>query len=84
MDRKPNPTISELSPPPSPLHEHIHRIDTDGINDDIVIGTIRQLEETGNRPHLVREIAAVLERTHASVEKYDLSAQSNCIGGRSC
>lgn len=70
QEDKPIPGISELSPPPSPARERGSRIDTEGINDDVVIGTIRQLEETGNRPHLVRELAAVLSRSLASVEKY--------------
>jgi hypothetical protein len=61
--------ISEISPPPSPAPEGVHKIDIEGINDDIVIGVIRQIETTGNRPHLVRELAAVLTHSNASVEK---------------
>jgi hypothetical protein len=66
---QPKLDISEISPPPSPAPEGVHKIDIEGINDDIVIGVIRQIETTGNRPHLVRELASVLTHTHASVEK---------------
>ncbi|PPJ55883.1 hypothetical protein CBER1_03780 [Cercospora berteroae] len=52
---------NELSPPPSPVAEGTSsKIDTEGINDDIVVATIQQIEKTGNRPHLVKELAAVL------------------------
>ncbi|KAE8150541.1 hypothetical protein BDV25DRAFT_154143 [Aspergillus avenaceus] len=51
----------EQTPPPSPLVGSVApKIDTEGINDDIVVGVIEQLEKTGNRPHLVKELAAVL------------------------
>jgi hypothetical protein len=35
-------------------------IDLDSINDEIVEAVIVQLQKTGNRPHLVKELAAVL------------------------
>ncbi|KAK4190768.1 hypothetical protein QBC35DRAFT_54467 [Podospora australis] len=35
-------------------------IDMESINDEIVEAVIIQLQETGNRPHLVKELAAVL------------------------
>jgi hypothetical protein len=35
-------------------------IDTKSINDEIVEAVIIQLQNTGNRPHLVKELAAVL------------------------
>jgi hypothetical protein len=38
----------------------IKRIDMEGINDEIVEAVIVQLQNTGNRPHLVKELAAVL------------------------
>ncbi|PWY92611.1 hypothetical protein BO70DRAFT_14935 [Aspergillus heteromorphus CBS 117.55] len=51
----------ENTPPPSPTDGTIApKIDTEGISDDIVVGVIEQLESTGNRPHLVKELAAVL------------------------
>ncbi|SMR49474.1 unnamed protein product [Zymoseptoria tritici ST99CH_3D1] len=61
--------LSELSPPPSPVLENGHKVDTEGIHDDIVVGAIQQLEKTGNRPHLVKELAAVLATKLHSVEK---------------
>ena len=59
----------QLSPPPSPTTGASNKVDVEGINDDIVVGTIQQLEQTGNRPHLVKEIAAVLATSNRSVEK---------------
>ena len=69
---KPEPPsrLAEHTPPPSPGAASVHKIDTDGIKDDVVVGTIRQLEKTGNRPHLVKELAAVLTHNIAAVEKY--------------
>ncbi|KAJ5095525.1 hypothetical protein NUU61_004881 [Penicillium alfredii] len=56
------------TPPPSPLDAGIApKIDTEGINDDIVVAVIDQLEKTGNRPHLVKELAAVLVALNANV-----------------
>jgi hypothetical protein len=46
------------------------KIDTEGINDDIVVGVIEQLEKTGNRPHLVKELAAILVTLNENVAKY--------------
>ena len=61
----------EHTPPPSPLDGGIApKIDTDGIHDDIVVAVIDQLEKTGNRPHLVKELAAVLVALNANVAKY--------------
>lgn len=62
--------VTELSPPPSPVAEGCNKVDIEGISDDIVVGTIQQLERTGNRPHLVKELAAVLATNLHSVEKY--------------
>lgn len=45
-------------------------MDTEGINDDIVVAVIEQLEKTGNRPHLVKELAAVLITLNENVAKY--------------
>ncbi len=36
------------------------KIDLEGINDEIVEAVIVQLQNTGNRPHLVKELTAVL------------------------
>lgn len=46
------------------------KIDTEGINDDIVVAVINQLEKTGNRPHLVKELAAILVTLNVNVAKY--------------
>ncbi|KAL4906116.1 hypothetical protein BDW74DRAFT_138675 [Aspergillus multicolor] len=51
----------EPTPPLSPAAGGAApKIDLEGINDDIVVGVIEQLEKTANRPHLVKELAAVL------------------------
>ncbi|KAF2445267.1 hypothetical protein P171DRAFT_292165 [Karstenula rhodostoma CBS 690.94] len=57
------------SPPPSPGGEAT-KIDTQGIDDIIVVGVIEQLEKTGNRPHLLKELATVLSPTIPIVERY--------------
>ncbi|KAF7592510.1 hypothetical protein BBP40_012800 [Aspergillus hancockii] len=58
----------EQTPPPSPTDGGVApKIDTEGINDDIVVGVIEQLEKTGNRPHLVKELAAVLVTLNENV-----------------
>lgn len=61
-----------LSPPPSPMDGAAlgSKIDTEGINDDIVVGVIHQLEKTANRPHLVKKLAAVLVTLNDNVAKY--------------
>ncbi|KAL4884691.1 hypothetical protein BJY04DRAFT_169217 [Aspergillus karnatakaensis] len=61
-------TTLEQTPPLSPADGGVARkIDLEGINDDIVVGVIEQLEKTGNRPHLVKELAAVLITFNESV-----------------
>ncbi|KAA6416265.1 MAG: hypothetical protein FRX48_00985 [Lasallia pustulata] len=60
-------TAYEHTPPPSPGATDGAKIDTEGINDDIVTGVIQQLEKTGNRPHLIKELAAVLSTTNDAV-----------------
>ena len=66
---KRDPIKYEHTPPPSPGAEvddsecddvKPKLIDLEGINDEIVEGVIIQLQKTGNRPHLVKELAAVL------------------------
>jgi hypothetical protein len=59
------------TPPPSPGGESGHaKVDTQGIDDEIVVGVIEQLEKTGNRPHLLKELALVLSPTIPIVERY--------------
>ena len=58
------------TPPPSPGAADEPGIDFEGINDDIVSGVVEQLEKTGNRPHLIKELASVLSRTNDSVAGY--------------
>ncbi|KAL9594953.1 MAG: hypothetical protein Q9219_006733 [cf. Caloplaca sp. 3 TL-2023] len=60
-------TAYEHTPPPSPGPTDRIKINTKGINDDIVIGVIEQLEKTGNRPHLIKELSAVLSTTNDAV-----------------
>ena len=63
----------EHTPPPSPMDAVLPvppKIDTEGISDDIVVAVIRQLESTQNRPHLVKELAAVLVTLNDTVAKY--------------
>lgn len=73
--------VAQLSPPPSPAREGSNKVDVQGISDDIVVGTIQQLEQTGNRPHLVKELATVLATNLHSVEKYGLP---QAISRRNC
>ncbi|KAI9803038.1 MAG: hypothetical protein M1825_002273 [Sarcosagium campestre] len=58
----------EHTPPPSPSQYPDTIVDTDGINDDIVVGVINQLQDTANKPQLVKELAAALCNTLSSVE----------------
>lgn len=61
----------EHTPPPSPVDRVVAtKIDTEGIDDDIVVAVIEQLEKTGNRPHLVKELAAALVTLSGHVAKY--------------
>ncbi|KAJ2897930.1 hypothetical protein MKZ38_004305 [Zalerion maritima] len=69
------PKLAEYTPPPSPGRSSTghsrsssldctvtKKIDLEGINDDIVEAVIVQLQATGNRPHLVKELSMVLMR----------------------
>ncbi|KIX03157.1 uncharacterized protein Z518_06708 [Rhinocladiella mackenziei CBS 650.93] len=59
---------AEQTPPPSPkFAPPIRKVDTDGIHDDIVIAVIEQLEKTGNRPHLIKDLATILASTNVSI-----------------
>jgi hypothetical protein len=63
------------TPPPSPGgHAAQTKIDTQGIDDTIVVAVIEQLEKTGNRPHLLKELAQVLQTTIPIVER--------CVGSQ--
>ncbi|KAJ4350125.1 uncharacterized protein N0V89_008746 [Didymosphaeria variabile] len=59
FDERPKTSAGRVAntPPPSPGES---KIDTQGIDDIIVVGVIEQLEKTGNRPHLLKELATVL------------------------
>jgi hypothetical protein len=46
------------------------QIDMEGINDEIVEAVITQLQNTGNRPHLVKELATVLMRQLKIVQQF--------------
>ncbi|KAK4947733.1 hypothetical protein LTR28_007553, partial [Elasticomyces elasticus] len=59
----------EHTPPPSPGSTRVATVDTEGIGDDIVVAAIEQLQKTGNRPHLVKELAAALAPAVAAIEK---------------
>lgn len=61
----------EHTPPPSPGDVGVARkVDTEGINDDIVVAVIEQLEKTGNRPHLIKDLATVLASSNQSIAQY--------------
>lgn len=66
----------EATPPPSPTPassvDDLPKVDLEGINDDIVEATITQLQDTANRPHLVKDLATILALSLTSVQKYGL------------
>jgi len=75
---KRDPIKYENTPPPSPEAEvqdsdddvkGPREISLEGINDEIVEGVIIQLQKTGNRPHLVKELAAILSVNVKIVEQ---------------
>lgn len=45
------------------------KVDLEGINDDIVSAVIVQLQTTGNRPHLIKELATVLAQQLTCVQQ---------------
>ncbi|KAF2712509.1 hypothetical protein K504DRAFT_372600 [Pleomassaria siparia CBS 279.74] len=68
-DRPKSSGRAAYTPPPSPGGASgPFKVDTQGIDDIIVVGVIEQLEKTGNRPHLLKELAAVLSSTIPIVE----------------
>lgn len=81
--RKRNDTLKfDNTPPPSPPAERPSIemgddedtvpkiIDMEGINDEIVEAVIIQLQNTANRPHLVKELAAVLMQQLKIVQQW--------------
>jgi len=71
-----NAIAIEQTPPPSPPANAemtdvapMRKIDLEGINDDIVEAVIIQLQSTGNRPHLVKELEMVLSQQLTSVQQ---------------
>lgn len=60
--------VAEQTPPPSPVEPGSRKVDTQGIDDDIVVAVIEQLERTGNRPHHVKDLAAILSTFLTVVE----------------
>lgn len=79
--RAPSPDAMKMdtTPPPSPRSAHrrsieedapiIKEIDLEGINDEIVEAVIVQLQATANRPHIVKELTAILMQTLEIVQK---------------
>lgn len=61
--------LSQNTPPPSPGDTMSSKLDLAGINDDIVVGVLQQLEATGNRPHLIKELATALSGSIRSVDR---------------
>jgi len=80
-------TAGVNTPPPSPHSHNGPKLDYEGINDDIVVGVLQQLEKTANRPHLIKELATVLMTSLKVVERYVhtrckqrlLSSRSDCL-----
>lgn len=69
---------AEQTPPRSPSPDlsldmsdtdQSSKIDFESINDDIVEAVITQLQSTGNRPHLVKELATVLSQRLTVVQQ---------------
>jgi hypothetical protein len=70
FDDRPRTAQAANTPPPSPGGPSGQtKVDTQGIDDTIVVGVIEQLEKTGNRPHLLKELAAILSSTIPIVER---------------
>ncbi|UKZ49999.1 hypothetical protein TrVGV298_004254 [Trichoderma virens] len=68
----------ENTPPPSPTRaiseemtdaDATKDIDLESIKDDIVEAVVVQLQSTGNRPHLIKELATVLTQSLTSVQQ---------------
>lgn len=72
--------IAQHTPPPSPGDAGGYRIDTEGINDDVVVAVIDQLDRTGNRPHSARELATILVNTLSVVERYVCEKETSLSG----
>lgn len=75
--QRPQPA-SQTTPPPSPGDFPHTKVDTAGINDDVVVAVIEQLASTGNRPHQIKELATVLAGNTRVVDRYvSSSSQPN-------
>ncbi|RMZ86314.1 hypothetical protein DV736_g6461, partial [Chaetothyriales sp. CBS 134916] len=63
------PPLKKHTPPPLPgdVVGTARKVDTEGINDDIVVGVIEQLEKTGNRPHLIKDLATILSARNQNI-----------------
>lgn len=70
MQQRPAGPATGNTPPPSPDDPTHLKIDKEGINDDVVVGVLEQLEATGNRPHLIKELAVILTNSLKVVERY--------------
>lgn len=93
VKRSHTPTKFDRTPPPSPgLQNSIEgndtestestktkTIDLEGINDEIVHAVIVRLQETGNRPQLVKELSAVLIDQLKIVQQYVSPVQQHCL-----
>lgn len=77
-DRRRSQPLVQATPPPSPDDYPNSSIDKSTIDDDVVLGVIEQLEGTGNRPHLIKELAAILGTHLHSVQKYVCALSTNC------
>lgn len=62
--------VVEQTPPPSPGNAQRSKLlDLEGINDDVVVAVLEQLQSTGNRPHLIKELSNILMNTTATVRR---------------
>ncbi|KAI9663359.1 MAG: hypothetical protein M1831_002643 [Alyxoria varia] len=64
---------SNDTPPQSPRSTACNKgeIDLEGINDDVVVAVLETLQRTGNRPHLIKELATMLSHRLKVVERYE-------------
>ena len=68
-DQQTSHPITQATPPPSPDDFPTGKVDKSGINDDIVVAVLEQLEATGNRPHLIKELATIFANSLHSVKR---------------
>lgn len=55
------------------------KVDLSKVNDEIVEAVIVQLQNAGNRPHIVKELVPVLMQQLKIVQQYAPSPSSCCI-----